>query len=726
MTVALNEPQTNGRSETEYGKNVVNGLKKEEEIEKSSVQKLSPEQDHVLKTFRLLIADLCGQFNGGHPGGAIGMAAIGVALWKYVMRYAPHTPDYFNRDRFVLSNGHTCLFQYTFLHLTGYKAMTFDQLKSYHSDRVDALCPGHPEIEHEGIEVTTGPLGQGIANAVGLAIATKNLQATYNKPDFDIVSNHTWCMIGDACLQEGVGLEAISFAGHLKLSNLTVIYDNNQITCDGSVDLTNTEDVNAKMRACGWEVIDIEDGCFDIEGIVQALNKARESTDKPTFINVRTIIGIGSAVAGNAVAHGAAFAKDDVKNMKELYSFKPEESFFVSDAVREFFSDIPPRGEELVKSWEKKVQEYEAQYPELGTEFRRRMEGRLPENWKDLIPSTFPNKPTATRASSGLVFNPLAQEINNFMVGTADLSPSVNMIWKGKVDFQNPDLKTTCGIVGNYSGRYIHYGIREHAMAAISNGLAAFAPGTFVPTTSSFFMFYLYAAPAVRMGALQQLQVIHAATHDSIGMGEDGPTHQPIELAALYRAMPNILYIRPGDSEETAGAWITAIEAKKTPSIISTSRHTLPQLTGTRRDGVAKGAYVLQEVEDADVTLIGVGAELCFAVDVAEQLQAKGVKARVVSFPCQRLFEAQPLEYKRDTLRRHRGIPAVVIEPYAPNGWERYADAAICLTRFGHSLPGKAAYKYFGFEVGPMTVKVGEYLEKIKADSILRREFVEL
>lgn len=263
-------------------------------------------------------------------------------------------------------------------------------------------------------------------------------------------------------------------------------------------------------------------------------------------------------------------------------------------------------------------------------------------------------------------------------------------------------------------------------MAAISNGLAAFAPGTFVPTTSSFFMFYLYAAPAVRMGALQQLQVIHAATHDSIGMGEDGPTHQPIELAALYRAMPNILYMRPGDSEETAGAWITAIEAKKTPSIISTSRHALPQLTGTRRDGVAKGAYVLQEVEDADVTLIGVGAELCFAVDVAEQLQAKGVKARVVSFPCQRLFEAQPLDYKRDTLRRHRGIPAVVIEPYAPNGWERYANAAICLTRFGHSLPGKAAYKYFGFEVGPMTAKVGEYLEKIKADSILRLEFAEL
>jgi dihydroxyacetone synthase len=315
--------------------------------------------------------------------------------------------------------------------------MTLDQLKSYHSERVDALCPGHPEIEHEGIEVTTGPLGQGVANAVGLAMATKSLQATYNKPEFDVVDNHTWCMIGDACLQEGVALEAISFAGHLKLNNLTIIYDNNQITCDGSVDLTNTEDVNAKMRACGWDVIDIEDGSFDIEGIVQALNKARESKEKPTFINVRTVIGIGSAVAGNAVAHGAAFGAADVANMKKLYDFNPEENFVISEQMKKFFEEIPSRGQELVGAWEKKVQSYESKYPELGADFRRRVEGRLTENWKELIPTSFPEKPTATRASSGLVFNPIAQAVNNFMVGTADLSPSVNMIWKGKVDFQH-------------------------------------------------------------------------------------------------------------------------------------------------------------------------------------------------------------------------------------------------------------------------------------------------
>lgn len=315
--------------------------------------------------------------------------------------------------------------------------MTFDQLKSYHSDRVDALCPGHPEIEHDGVEVTTGPLGQGVANAVGLAMATKNLQATYNRPDFDVVSNHTWCMIGDACLQEGVALEAFSFAGHLRLNNLTVIYDNNQVTCDGSVDLTNTEDVNAKMRACGWDVIDVEDGCFDIDGLVQAMNQARKSTDKPTFVNVRTIIGLGSAVAGDAVAHGAAFGAGDVANMKKAYGFNPDEHFVVSNEVRSFFEDIPARGQDLVRSWEKKVQGYETKYPEVGAEFRQRIEGRLPETWRDLIPSSFPDTPTATRKSSGLVLNLIAENIRSFVVGTADLTPSVNMAWKGKVDFQH-------------------------------------------------------------------------------------------------------------------------------------------------------------------------------------------------------------------------------------------------------------------------------------------------
>jgi dihydroxyacetone synthase len=450
-----------------------------------AARNLSKEHDLVLKTFRLLIADLCQQFKGGHPGGAIGMAAIGVALWKYIMVYSPHQPDFFNRDRFVLSNGHTCLFQYTFLHLTGYKAMTMDQLKSYHSTRVDMLCPGHPEIEHDGIEVTTGPLGQGVANSVGLAIASKQLAAQYNKPSHDVVSNHIWCMIGDACLQEGVALEAISLAGHFKLNNLTVIYDNNQITCDGSVDLTNSEDVNAKMRACGWEVYDVEDGCFDIEDLVGVLRRARASSEKPTFVNVRTVIGLGSAVAGDALSHGAAFGETDVANMKRDSGFDPNEHFVVSDTVRNFFSDSVSKGNRAVEDWNRKLAAYEQDYPDLAAEFAARRTGELPMDWASLIPTSFPDKATATRASSGLVFNPVAKEVKSFMVGTADLSPSVNMTWNGKEDFQYPGLKTQCGINGSYQGRYIHYGIREHAMAAIANGLAAYSPGTIIPVTST-------------------------------------------------------------------------------------------------------------------------------------------------------------------------------------------------------------------------------------------------
>ncbi|OBT75610.1 hypothetical protein VF21_05131 [Pseudogymnoascus sp. 05NY08] len=690
-------------------------------------RRLDDHEDHdlVLRTFRVLIADLVQNFNGGHPGGAMGMAAIGVALWRYTMKFSPDHPDWFNRDRFILSNGHTCLFQYSFLHLSGYKHMTMDQLKTYHSASWDSFCPGHPEIEHTGIEVTTGPLGQGIANAVGLAMATKHLAATYNRPGFDIINNTTWCMTGDACLQEGVGLEAISLAGHWMLNNLVLIFDNNNVTCDGSADIANTEDINAKMAASGWNVIEVLDGSNDVQSITNALAAARESNEKPTFINCRTVIGIGSAVAGDAKAHGAAFGEEDVKNIHQKFGFDPEERFNVPDKVYDFFRKEGRSRADLVDQWEVLLDSYCKTHPELGDELRQRIKGELPSNWEDVIPKSFPTSPTASRKSAGLVCNPLAKTIPNFMIGTADLSPSVHMSWSGKVDFQSPALKTVCGINGNYSGRYIHYGIREHAMASIANGLAAFNRGTIIPVTSSFFMFYLYAAPGVRMGALQELQVIHIATHDSIGTGEDGPTHQPIELAALYRAMPNLLYIRPCDSEEVAGALTVALKSKHRSSIISTSRQNLPQYAESNRDAVRYGAYIFHEKEDAAVTLIGVGAEMCFAVEAAEDLARNGIKARIVSFPCQRLFEEQSREYRRGVLRRVETL-VVVVEAYAANGWERYADASISMKSFGKSLPGKEAYKYFGFDGKVISSKIMAHLDDIGRERALKSEFTEL
>ncbi|EON64397.1 transketolase [Coniosporium apollinis CBS 100218] len=691
----------------------------------------SEKHDLVLRVFRCFIADLCEQFKGGHPGGAMGMAGIGIALWKYAMKYSPSNPNYFNRDRFVLSNGHTCLFQYTFMHLVGYSNMTLDQLRSYHSKRTDSICPGHPEIEIDGIEVTTGPLGQGVANAVGLAMAEKHLAATYNRPNYPVVDNMIFCMIGDACLQEGVALEAISLAGHWRLDNLVIVYDNNQVTCDGSVDLACNEDVNAKMRACGWNVIDVFNGSNNISGVTQALVTARAS-DKPTFINVRTVIGFGSKLAGDAKTHGAAFGPEDVANIKRTFGMDVDKHFYIPDDVYDFFHEARSRGQDYEWEWNALVDAYSQEYPELSAEFKSRVAGQMPQDWMKYIPAkdSFPTTPTASRKSAGLVCNPLAQNLNNIMVGTADLTPSVNMVWKNKKDFQHPDLKTACGINGDYSGRYIHWGIREHAMASISNGLAAYNKGTILPVTSTFFMFYIYAAAGVRMGALQGLQCIHVATHDSIGTGEDGPTHQPVELAALYRAMPNMLYIRPCDSEETAGAFIAALNAKNTPSIISLSRQNLEQYPAhSSREGVRKGAYVLMEQEDADVTLIGVGAEMCFAVSTKEVLEKEyGIKARVVSFPCQRLFEAQPREYKREVLQYGKGRPIVVIEAYAVNGWERYADAGFAMSSFGHSLPGAKCYDHFGFSGTKIAPKVKALVDEVRKEGIesLRGDFRDL
>ncbi|KAJ5288178.1 hypothetical protein N7478_003864 [Penicillium angulare] len=693
----------------------------------------SPEKhQRVMGVFRVVIADICEQFGEGHAGSPMGMAAIGIALYKYVMRYSPRNCDYFNRDRLVLSNGHACLWQYTFMHLVGVESMTMDQLKSYHSAKLDSLCPGHPEIENEGVEVTTGPLGQGLANAVGLAMASKNLAATYNKPGHDVVNNMTWCMVGDACLQEGVGLEALSLAGHWRLNNLCVIFDNNSVTCDGTADVANTEDINMKMRATGFNVVDVYDGDTDVATVTNALIGAR-SSDKPTFLNIRTVIGFGATKAGTADVHGAALGVEEVVNLKRSFGLDPNEHFHIPQDVYSFFRDLPGRGEAHEAKWQAALAKYREAHPDLADEFALRVAGKMADDWTKYIPhkEDHPSASTASRKSAGVVTNALAQNINSFLVGTADLTPSCNVAYKDKVDFQSPDLRTSCGLDGNYSGRYIHYGIREHAMCAITNGISAFNKGTFVPMTSTYFVFHLYAAAAIRMAALQGLQQIHIATHDSIGVGENGPTHQPIAVAALWRAMPNVLYIRPCDAEEVAGAYIAAIQATETPTVISLSRQGLTQYPQySSREGALKGGYVFAEAEaeDFDVTIIGVGSEMVYTMQTRELLLKEyGIRARVVSFPCNRLFEQQSREYKQSVLKPRSGKPTVAIEAYPSIGWERYADASVSMNSFGKSLPSKETYAHFGFAPESIAPKVKSLVDEVRRDGIgiLRGDFRE-
>lgn len=688
--------------------------------------------EKVLRTFRCLVADLCQQFDGGHPGGAMSMAAIGVALYRYVMVYSPLNPQYFNRDRLVLSNGHVCLMQYILMHLTGFTSMTLEQLKSYRSARLDSLCPGSTRIQNDGIEASTGALGQGVANAVGMAVVAKNLGATYNKPGHSLIDNMIWCTVGDACLQEGVALEAIQLAGQWRLDNLAVIYDNNQITCCGSVDVTCCEDIDAKMRACGWNVINVSKGVDNVDAIVRALNTARNHQGHPTFINIRTIIAFGSSAQGQAKTHSDALGVEDVAKIKRRFDMNPEEHFTIAADVYEFFDGAKSRGAQHEAEYERKLKAYSQDHPELAINLKLRMKGITADNWHIYMPmkECLPTEDIATRETAAYIFETLAKRLSYFMIGTADLKPAFNMSWEDHVVFQHPALKTACGMYGDYSGRYMHCGIREHAMVSIANGMAAFNPGSILPFTSGFLMFYIYAAAGVRLSAVQGLQTIHLATHDSIVIGDDGPTHQTIELPALFRAMPNLLYIRPCDADETCGAFIVALESKGTPSVLSLSRNALRQFPQhSSRDGVKSGAYVFIEQDSADVTLIGVGSEMKFAVETREILKALGIKVRVVSFPCQRLFEMQSQEYKERVMQYSKQKPIVVIEAYAVNGWERYADAGYSMRSFGKSLPaGDETYKFFNFESEKMAGKIKQLLEDVENNGIgsLRGNFRDL
>ncbi|KAI9307929.1 putative transketolase [Cunninghamella echinulata] len=652
-----------------------------------------------INTIRTLAADVVRGANSGHPGAPMGLAPMAHVLFKHFIRCNPKNSHWANRDRFVLSNGHACALQYILLHFLGYN-LSMEDLKQFR--RVNSATPGHPERDHtDGIEVTTGPLGQGISNAVGLALAEQHMAATFNKPGFEIYNNYTYVVLGDGCLQEGVQSEACSLAGHLQLGKLIALYDDNKITIDGDTAVSFTEDVLKRFEAYGWHTQEVPNGDTDVQGIHAAIEKAKKVTDKPSLIKIRTTIGYGSQHEGEEKVHGSPLSEDDIVQLKKRFGFDPNQKYFVPQEVYDFYHEIASRGEKLNEEWNQLLEEYSAKFPDLGAEVKRRIKGELPNGWQSVLPKYTPSdEPQATRKLSEAVLNKLAEAIPELIGGSADLTGSNNTRWKTAVDFQNPSTK-----LGDYSGRYIRYGVREHAMAAIMNGIAAYQG--LIPFGGTFLNFLTYAWGAARLSALSKSRVLYVMTHDSIGLGEDGPTHQPIETLALTRATPNMLTLRPADGNETSGAYLVALEKDNRPSVLSLTRQNLPHLEGSSIEAVRKGGYVLEPESDADpdVIIVGTGSEVALGLEGVQILRKKGIKARLVSMPCTELFDEQPLEYRRSVLLK--GVPTVSIEALSTFGWQKYSHTQIGMTTFGTSGQYTEVYKFFNI-TGEHVAEVAE------------------
>lgn len=641
----------------------------------------------AVSTIRLLAADQVTKANSGHPGAPLGLAPAAHVIWSQ-MKMNPKNPDWINRDRFVLSNGHSVALLYSMLHLTGYP-LTLDDLK--HFRQLDSKTPGHPEFETPGIEVTTGPLGQGICNAVGMAIAQKNFAATYNKPGFQLSDSYVYSFVGDGCLQEGVSSEASSLAGHLQLGNLIVIYDDNKITIDGSTSISFDEDVAKRYEAYGWEVLHVQNGDTDLDAIAAAVAQAKQTTDKPTLIKLTTTIGFGSINQGKHSVHGSPLSQDDLKQLRAKFGFNPDKSFQVPQEVYDFYqAKILKPGQDANAKWDNLLLEYQQKYPTEGAEIIRRLSGELPAGWDSCLPTYTPeDKAIATRKLSEMVFQKINESIPEIVGGSADLTPSNLTRWKEAVDFQPPSTG-----FGTYAGRYIRYGIREHGMGAIMNGIAAFG-ANYKPYGGAFLNFVNYASGAIRVAALSGHPVTWVATHDSIGVGEDGPTHQPIETLAHFRAMPNLHVWRPADGNEVSAAYKCALGSKTTPSIVALSRQNLPQLEGSSVEKAVKGGYVLQDVANPDIILAATGSEVSASVDAAKILASKGIKARIVSLPDFLNFDKQDDAYKLSVLPD--GVPILSVEVLSSYGWGKYAHQSFGLNRFGASGPAPQVFKKFEF-----------------------------
>ncbi|MED3912407.1 transketolase [Peribacillus simplex] len=658
-----------------------------------------------INTIRTLSIDAIEKANSGHPGMPMGAAPMAYKLWTEYMNHNPKNPDWFNRDRFVLSAGHGSMLLYSLLHLSGY-GLSIDDLKGFR--QWGSKTPGHPEYGHTaGVDATTGPLGQGIAMAVGMAMAERHLAESYNRDSYNVVDHYTYSICGDGDLMEGVSAEAASLAGHLQLGRLVVLYDSNDISLDGDLSQSFSESVADRFKSYGWQYIRVEDG-NDLQEIAKAIEEAKTDDARPTLIEVKTVIGYGSPNrSGKSAVHGAPLGADELKLTKEAYKWTFEEDFHVPEEVYSHFNEaVVDAGAQKEEAWNELFKNYKEAHPELAQQLELAIKGELPAEWDQEIPVYEEGKTLASRASSGEVLNAIAKKVPSFIGGSADLAGSNNTAIKGETDL----------LPGNYSGRNIWFGVREFAMGAALNGMALH--GGLKVYGGTFFVFSDYLRPAIRMAALMGLPVNYVFTHDSIAVGEDGPTHEPIEQLAALRAMPNLGVIRPADGNETAAAWKVAMESTNKPTALVLTRQGLPTIKDTSEtayEGVSKGAYIISasKKEVADALLLATGSEVNLAVEAQKALANEGIDVSVISMPSWDRFETQSKEYKQSVIN-----PAVkkrlAIELASPFGWDRYAGdegEILAINHFGASAPGGKIMEEFGFTVENVVARVKEMLK---------------
>jgi len=667
--------------------------------QQSSVDQLS------INTIRTLAIDAIEKANSGHPGMPMGAAPMAHVLWSRFMKVNPSNPSWIDRDRFVLSAGHGSMLLYSMLHLMKYDV----SLEDLHNFRQwGSKTPGHPEFGHTpGVDATTGPLGQGIAMAVGMAMAEKHLAATYNRDGFDLVDHYTYVICGDGDLMEGVSSEASSLAAHLNLGKMIVLYDSNDISLDGELTRSFSENVAQRYQAYGWQYIRVEDG-NDLAAIEAAIAEAKKDLDHPTLIEVKTVIGYGSPnKGGSSASHGAPLGKEEVKLTKAHYEWNHDNEFHVPEEVSSFYSELADAGKKAEAAWSEQFAAYAKQHPELARQFKLAVDGNLPEGWEKQMPAYEAGAKLATRAASGNAINALAKEVPFFLGGSADLASSNNTLIKEVGNF----------LPGSFEGRNIWFGVREFAMGAALNGMALH--GGLKVYGGTFFVFSDYLRPAIRLSALMKLPVVYVFTHDSIAVGEDGPTHEPIEQLASLRAMPGLTILRPADAVETNEAWKYAISRTDEPVVLVLTRQNLPvqqESIEKAAEGVNKGAYVLADAPNGkpELILIATGSEVSLVMQARAALQERGIEARVVSMPSWNLFERQPQEYREAVLPTD--VKArLAVEMGSPMGWERYAGdggKVIAINQFGASAPGDRIMKEYGFSVENVVAEAEKLLKK--------------